>query len=79
MPQLLAQDPHDVMQDLPAYELTVVLPVSAEHQTPSLPSYVVAPCNLAAYYDKVAGDAQLEAKLFDFGNGKGALLPPISC
>ncbi|KAI5886663.1 kinase-like protein [Schizophyllum commune H4-8] len=76
IPQLSGQDPGDVMQDLPAYDLTVVLPVNAAHQTPSLPPYVVAPCDLAAYYDKVAGDAKPETKLFDFGNAhKAATLP----
>ncbi|KAL1757694.1 kinase-like domain-containing protein [Schizophyllum commune] len=68
IPQLSAQDHCDLMQDLSAYELTVVLPVNAAHQTPSLPPYVVAPCDLAAYYDRVAGDAEPETKLFDFGN-----------
>ena len=77
IPQLSAQDPCDVMQDLPAYELTVVLPVNAAHQTPSLPPYVVAPCDLAAYYDKVAGDVEPETQLFDFGNGEGLFPSPI--
>ncbi|KAI5831073.1 kinase-like protein [Schizophyllum commune Tattone D] len=81
IPQLSAQDPCDVMQDLPAYELTVVLPVNAAHQTPSLPPYVVAPCDLAAYYDSVADDAEPEMKLFDFGDAHkaGALPSRFQC
>ena len=77
IPQLSAQDPCDVMQDLSAHELTVVLPVKAAHQTLFLPPYVVALCDLAAYYDKVAGDSKPVAKLFDFGNGKDASLPAV--
>ena len=72
MPQLAEQDPSDVMQDLDAYELTVVLPVDPANQTPSLPPYVVKPCVLAAYHDKIAGETDPQTKLFDFGNGNTA-------
>ena len=74
MPQLSEQDPSDVMQDLDAYELTVVLPVDPANQTPSLPPYVVKPCDLATYHDKIAGEAEPQTKLFDFGNGELDLL-----
>ncbi|KAL1687450.1 kinase-like protein [Schizophyllum commune] len=76
MPQLSKQDPSDVMQDLDAHELTVVLPVDPANQTHSLPPYVVKPCDLATYYDRIAGGAEPQTKLFDFGNAhKAGTLP----
>ncbi|KAL1731334.1 kinase-like protein [Schizophyllum commune] len=78
MPQLAEQDPSDVMQDLDAYELTVVLPVDPANQTPSLPPYVVKPCDLATYHDKIAGEAEPQTKLFDFGNAHRAGTLPIA-
>ncbi|KAL1717671.1 kinase-like protein [Schizophyllum commune] len=78
MPQLAEQDPSDVMQDLDAYELTVVLPVDPANQTPSLPPYVVKPCDLAAYHDKIAREAEPQTKLFDFGNAHKAGTLPIA-
>ncbi|KAF8961027.1 hypothetical protein BDZ97DRAFT_2077161 [Flammula alnicola] len=46
IPQLADHDPHDVMTDLSSYDLTVFLPVAPANQTPSLPAYVVMPCNI---------------------------------
>ncbi|KAJ7201396.1 kinase-like protein [Mycena pura] len=81
MPQLSTQDPEDVMQDLDWPELTLVLPTDHRSASPSLPAYVVAPCNMAAYYNKIiAGQGKHEphAKIFDFGNAHRAGTQPTS-
>ncbi|KAL1744934.1 kinase-like protein [Schizophyllum fasciatum] len=73
MPQLAKQDARDVMQDLGPI---VVVPVDNAQQTPALPSYLVAPCDLAACYDKMHGDEKPQTKLFDFGSAhKAGTLP----
>ena len=60
------------MQDLDAYDLTVVLPTSPVCKPISLPPYVVAPCNIAKYYTTiVSSEPQYrQTKIFDFGNGE---------
>ncbi|KAJ6568132.1 kinase-like domain-containing protein [Mycena sp. CBHHK59/15] len=68
MPQLAEQDPEDVMQDLDSYELTVVLPTDPKSSLPSLPAYLVVPCDMAAYYDRIAEMDDPQAKIFDFGS-----------
>ncbi|KAH7924444.1 kinase-like protein [Leucogyrophana mollusca] len=78
MPQLADQDPDDVMQDLSPHELTVVLPTSAANQTPSLPAYVVAPCALATYYDRITCSELPQTKVFDFGSAHEAGTLPLS-
>jgi hypothetical protein len=70
IPQLVHQDQDDIMQDLTDYNLTIVLPTSAANQIPSLPAYLVEPCNLAAYYDEISPPDLPQTKLFDFGNGE---------
>ena len=54
-PQIADQDPCTVILDLGDRDMIIVLPVSVAHQTPSLPAYVLTPCDLAKYYDKIAG------------------------
>ncbi|TFK68438.1 kinase-like protein [Pluteus cervinus] len=76
-PQLAHEDPDDVMQDLSPYDLTIVLPSSAINQTPSLPPYVVAPCNLSAYYNKLANSDLPKTKLIDFGSAHEAGKSPL--
>ncbi|KAH7927484.1 kinase-like protein [Leucogyrophana mollusca] len=78
IPQLADQDPDDVMQDLSPHELTIVLPTSASNQTPSLPAYVVAPCALAAYYDRIARSEHPQTKVYDFGSAHKAGTLPLS-
>ncbi|KAL0565056.1 hypothetical protein V5O48_016981 [Marasmius crinis-equi] len=79
IPQLLKEDPEDVMQDLDSHELTIVLPVDPKNSTPSLPAYVVAPCNLARYYGRICGSNDTpHAKIFDFGSAHFAGSQPTS-
>ena len=58
------------MQDLGPYNITIIVPKSAINQTPSLPAYVLAPSDLARYYDRIAGKDLPQTKLFDFGSGE---------
>jgi len=74
-PQIADQDPDDVMVDLGQHEVIIVLPVSAANQTPSLPVYVLSPCNLAKYYEKVAGKDLPQTKIFDFGSSELHFVP----
>jgi serine/threonine protein kinase len=74
--QLADQDPHDIMQDLSPHELTIVLPASAANQTPSIPAYVVAPCDLGAYYGRIASSELPQTKIFDFGTGEPLFADP---
>ncbi|KAF8956779.1 kinase-like protein [Flammula alnicola] len=78
IPQLGDQDPHRVMLDLSPHELTIVLPTSAANQTPSLPAYVVAPCDLSTYYDRIALSDLPQTKIFDFGSAHEAGTLPLS-
>ncbi|KAF8902531.1 kinase-like domain-containing protein [Gymnopilus junonius] len=66
-PQLADQNPVDVVRELNDQGITFVLPYSARDQTPSLPPYVVAPCDLEKYYNKVSGSIPPLTKIFDFG------------
>ena len=69
--QIADQDPSDVIQDLAGdHDMIVVLPISVVHQTPSLPAYVLTPCDLAKYYDKIAGKDVPQTKIIDFGSGE---------
>ncbi|KAI4293953.1 kinase-like protein [Schizophyllum commune Loenen D] len=79
--QLSKQSPSDIMEELGDYDLTVVLTVDPAKQTPSLPPYIVAPCDLADYYMKTAGDDAPLTKIFDFGNAvrAGIMRPTWSC
>lgn len=71
MPELASQDEDDVLQDLSPYDLTVVLPRDPSAQTPSLPPYVVAPCDLAKYWARIRSpDSLPDVKILDFGNGR---------
>ncbi|KAJ6579417.1 kinase-like protein [Mycena sp. CBHHK59/15] len=76
MPQHAEQDPEDVMQDLDSYELTVVLPTDPKSLLPSLPAYLVVPCDMAAYYDRIAEMDDPQAKIFDFGSGRAVPSKP---
>ena len=59
------------MQDLSSHDLTIVLPTSPARKTNSLPSYIVAPCDIAAYYRKfVNSESSPQTKIFDFGCGE---------
>ncbi|KAF8870261.1 kinase-like protein [Gymnopilus junonius] len=80
-PQLSDQDPEVVMQELSPYELTIVLPTTAVHQTASLPSYVVMPCNITAYYLKLASSDPPLTKVLDFGaaHNVGTPSPSFQC
>ncbi|KIY68803.1 kinase-like protein [Cylindrobasidium torrendii FP15055 ss-10] len=78
LPQLADQDPDDVMQDLDTPEVTLVLTSDPRKQTPSLPAYVVAPCNLAAYSRRIPSSAQPQVKIFDFGNAHENGAPPVA-
>jgi len=69
-PQIADQDPHSLMQDLDQHDMVIVLPISAAHQTPSLPAYVLLPCNLAKYYYEIAGNDLPQMKILDFGSGE---------
>ena len=66
-PQIADQDPYTVTLDLGDHDMIIVLPVSVAHQTPSLPAYVLTPCDLAKYYDKIAGKDVPQTKIIDFG------------
>ena len=69
-PQFADQDPSDVIQDLAGdHDMIVVLPISVVHQTPSLSAYVLTLCDLAKYYDKIAGKDVPQTKIIDFGSG----------
>ena len=68
-PELDSQDPNDLMQDLLPHELTIVLPFSSDDQTASLPPYVIAPCYIAGYFDKITRSDIPQIKIFDFGAG----------
>ncbi|TRM59015.1 kinase-like protein [Schizophyllum amplum] len=70
MPQLAEQNPDDVMQDIYHCEITLVLPRNPINQTPSLPPYVLEPCKLGMYYHQIAGSADPQPKLYDFGNAR---------
>lgn len=70
LPELADQDPDDVMHDLDTPETTLVLTSDPRKQTLSLPAYVVAPCDLVAYFRRTANPAQPQVKIFDFGNGE---------
>lgn len=67
MPELAQQDPYDVVSYNTLPEITVLLTVSAHNPTSSLPAYVMMPCDMTTYYNKIAGP---QVKLFDFGSGK---------
>ena len=71
-PQLADQDALDIMQDLSSHDLTIVLPTSPAKKTYSLPSYVVAPCDIAAYYHKFVNSESSypQTKIFDYGCGE---------
>ena len=69
-PQIADQDPYSLMQDLDQHDMVIVLPISAAHQTPSLPAYVLLPCNLAKYYYEIAGNDLPQMKILDFGSGE---------
>ena len=69
-PQIADQDPHRVIQDVGQHDMIIVLPTSTAQQTSSLPAYVLVPCNLAKYYDQIAGKDLPQTKIFDFGNGE---------
>jgi len=58
------------MQDLGSYDVTIIVPKSAANQTPSLPAYVLAPSDLARYYDRIAGKDPPHIKIFDVGSGE---------
>ncbi|KZT13126.1 kinase-like protein [Laetiporus sulphureus 93-53] len=60
------------------YDLTIVLPCSAAKQTRSLPAYVVAPCRLTTYYEKLASSDPPVTKIFDFGNAHKAGTLPLN-
>ena len=62
--------PYTVILDLGDHDMIIVLPVSVAHQTPSLPAYVLTPCDLAKYYDKIAGKDVPQTKIIDFGSGE---------
>ncbi|EJD36082.1 kinase-like protein [Auricularia subglabra TFB-10046 SS5] len=81
VPQLAQQDPLDVMQDLSYPELTVVLPTTAAKQTPSLPAYLVTPCDIAAYYSRIGTADPPRTLAFDFGAAHpvGALPDRFQC
>ncbi|KAL1744933.1 kinase-like domain-containing protein [Schizophyllum fasciatum] len=66
MPQ--PEDQMEFMRDLGEYDMLVVLPVDPANQTPSLPPYILTPCELGGYYAKVAGSTKPQIKVFDFGN-----------
>ncbi|KAI0351374.1 kinase-like protein [Trametes cingulata] len=73
MPELASQDEDDVMQDLTPYDLTIVLPREPSDQTPSLPPYVVGPCELGKYWESIRSpDSPPEVKILDFGNAREA-------
>ena len=57
IPQIADQDLNDDMQDLSPYDLiiTIVVLAAATNQTASLPAYILAPGDLARYYDRIAG------------------------
>ncbi|KAI8996626.1 kinase-like protein [Trametes punicea] len=83
MPELATQDEDDVVQDLSTYDVTLVLPCDAAAQTPSLPPYVLPPCDLAKYWERIRSPMNQEpdVKILDFGNARGAVEPPgeIQC
>ena len=72
MPQIADQDPERVMLYLGDHNITIVLPILPAKRNPSLPAYILAPCNtLTAYYKDIAGSEALpQMILFDFGNGE---------
>ncbi|GJJ08832.1 hypothetical protein Clacol_003051 [Clathrus columnatus] len=68
MPRLASQDPGDVMFDLAPPDITIALTVDAAKQTASLPAYFISPCEMGAYYKKIAGSDSPQIKILDFGS-----------
>lgn len=75
-PELDDQDPHHIMMKLDLYDMTVVLPISAAHQTPALPAYVTGPTELGGYYNDITSSGFPHTVILDFGGGE--LLFPTS-
>lgn len=76
LPLIADQDQRRVMQDLSPNEVTLTVTVTAAQQTSSLPAYVLAPCELGAYYERIAGKALPQTKIFDFGAGEPLFFYP---
>ncbi|KAI0369095.1 kinase-like protein [Pilatotrama ljubarskyi] len=73
MPELVSQEEDDVIQDLSPYDLTIVLPRDPSAQTSSLPPYVVPPCDLGRYWERIhSPDTLPDVKILDFGNAREA-------
>ena len=58
------------MQELGDPDVTVILTVDPAKQSPSLPPYIVTPCDLAELYLRTSGDDNPQVQVFDLGNGE---------